>query len=143
MIDQLLRGPHHFEASEYESRMTLDQEAAEAGARLEPIRQSLRVMGAGLQQTSLSLGDAQSGQTLMGDRVIHIRQNVIDAEVAIISHQTTLEQLKKRVRVLRRDVSCPTPAIAWVVSLILIWIGLSQLAILRWGIGLWQRRRCR
>jgi len=76
----------------------------------------------------------------MGDHMIHLRQNVVDAGAAFNSHQTSLEQLKRRVRALRRNVSRPLRAVTWLVTLILIWIGLSQLAIVRWGIGLWQRR---
>jgi hypothetical protein len=143
VIDQLLRGLQRFGVGDYEPATPLDQAVAEAGAGLEPIPGSLRVMGAGLHQTGASLGDVQSGLALMGDQMMDIHENVVDAETAINSHQTTLEQLQRRVWALRRNVGRPIQAAAWAATLLLIWIGLSQLAILRWGVGLWQRRHPR
>jgi hypothetical protein len=141
VIDELMRGLQRFGVGDYEPDIPLDQAVAEAGAGLEPIPGSLRVMGAGLHQTGSSLEDVQSGLALMGDHMIGIRQNVVDAEAAIGSHRTTLGQLQTRVGALRRNVDRPIRAVTWAATLLLIWIGLSQLAIVRWGIGLWQRHR--
>lgn len=143
VIDQLLRGLQRFGIGNYEPEIPLDQAVVDAGAGLEPIPGSLRVMGAGLRQTGSSLEDVQSGLALMGNHMMGIRQNVVDGEAAISSHRTTLEQLDARVGALRRNVDRPIRTVTWAATLLLTWIGLSQLAIVRWGIGLWQRRHPR
>ncbi len=98
-------------------------------------------MGAGLRQTGDDLDDIQRGLTLMGDHMMGIRQNIVDAEAAVTSHRTTFAQLQTRVVTLRKAVDRPIRVVSWAASLLLVWIGLSQLAILRWGILLWQQDR--
>jgi hypothetical protein len=75
----------------------------------------------------------------MVDQVIGIRENLIEADRVISAHRTTIQQLRERVQSVRENVAQPIRAVAWGTTLLMIWIGLSQLAILRWGIGLWQR----
>jgi hypothetical protein len=140
VIDQLLRALQQFGLGDYDPEIPLDQAVAQAGAGLEPVPGSLRAMGAGLTQTSKSLEQVESGIGLMGDHMLGIRQNVVDADEAIGSHLSTLRQLQTRVAVVRRTVDRPIQLVAWGATLLLVWIGLSQLAILRWGISLWQRR---
>jgi hypothetical protein len=140
VIDQLLRALQQLGLGNYDPDLPLDRAVAEAAAGLEPVPTSLRAMGAGLYETGASLQQVQGGIRLMGDHVLGIRQNVVDAGAALSSHRSTLEQLQTRVGIARRAVDRPIQAVAWGATLLLIWIGLSQLAILRWGIGLWQRR---
>jgi len=42
---------------------------------------------------------------------------------------------------LRQNVAHPMRVVAWGVTLLLIWIGLSQLALIQWGISLWHRSK--
>jgi len=143
VIDQVLRGLQQFGVADYEPETPLDQAVAQAGAGLEPIPASLRVMGGGLRQTGASLEGVQGGLASMSEHMMGIRRNVGDAEVAISSHRSTLEELQTRVRMVRLGLDGPIRAVAWAGTLLLIWIGLSQLAVVRWGIGLWQRRPVR
>ncbi len=140
VIDQLLRSLQQLGVGGYDPNIPLDQAVAEAGAGLAPVPESLRAMGAGLLETSASLDDVQSGIALMGDHMLGIRQNVVDADAALSSHRSNLEQLQTRVGTARQNVGRPIQTVAWGATLLLIWIGLSQLAIVRWGVGLWQRR---
>jgi methyl-accepting chemotaxis protein len=140
VIDQLLRSLQQLGLGGYDPAVPLDQAVAEAGAGLAPVPESLRTMGAGLHQTSAGLDEVQSGIALMADHMMIIRQDVVDADVVLSSHRDNLQQLQTRVRNARRNVDRPIQTVAWGTTLLLIWIGLSQLAIVRWGIGLWQRR---
>lgn len=139
VIDQLLRGLQRFGVGNYDPEMPLDRAVAEATAGLRPVPRSLRTMGAGLHETSASLGEVQGGIELMGDYVMGIGQNVAQADVALSSHRTTLGELQTRVRTIRRNVDRPIRMVAWGATLLLIWIGLSQLAIVRWGVSVWRR----
>lgn len=140
VIDQLLRALQQLGLGDYDPEIPLDRAVAQAGTGLEPVPKSLRPMGTGLYETGASLERVQGGIALIGDHVLGIRENVVDAGVALSSHRTTLQQLGARVETTRRSVDRPIRAVAWGATLLLIWIGLSQPAILRWGIGLWQRR---
>ncbi|MFP3897654.1 MAG: hypothetical protein ACLFV5_12575, partial [Anaerolineales bacterium] len=141
MIDQVLRGLQRFGVGDYAPEVPLDQAVAETSAGLEPVPESLRLMGAGLRQTGDGLEDIQRGLVLMRYHMMDIRQNVVDAEAAVTSHRTALVQLQTRGSTLRGAVARPIRAVGWAASLLLVWIGLSQLAILHWGIRLWQQRR--
>ncbi|MGD2147820.1 MAG: hypothetical protein PVH41_14080 [Anaerolineae bacterium] len=140
VIDQILRALQQLGLGDYDPDIPLDRAVAQAAAGLEPVPKSLRTMGAGLYETGESLEQVQGGIALMGDHVLGIRTNVVDAGAALNSHRDTLEQLQTRVGAARENLDRPIQTAAWGATLLLIWIGLSQLAILRWGIGLWQRR---
>ena len=140
VIDQLLRGLQLLGVGTYDPEIPLDQAVSEAGAGLDPVPQSLRTMGTGLHETSASLKQVQDGIVLMGGYMREIRQNAIDADKALSSHRATLRELHTRVRGVRRGVDRTIRMVAWGATLLLIWIGLSQLAIIRWGVSLWQRR---
>jgi hypothetical protein len=140
VIDQLLRGLQLLGVGNYDPEMPLDQAVAQAGAGLDPVPESLRTMGAGLYETSASLEQVQEGIVLMGGYMKGIRQNAVDADAALSSHRTTLRELQTRVRAVRREVDITIRRVAWGATLVLIWIGLSQLAIVRWGVSLWQQR---
>lgn len=140
IIDQLLRGLQLFGVGNYDPEIPLDQAVAEAGAGLEPVPESLRTMGTGLHDTSASLEQVQDGIVLMGGYLKGIRQNAVEADAALSSHRGTLRELQTRVRAVRREVDRTIRMVAWGATLLLIWIGLSQLAIVRWGVSLWQRR---
>lgn len=140
IIDQLLRGLQLFGVGTYDPEIPLDQAVAEAGAGLAPVPESLRTMGTGLHDTSESLEQVQDGIVLMGSYLKGIRQNAVDADKALSSHRATLRELHARVRAVRREVDRTIRMVAWGATLLLIWIGLSQLAIVRWGVSLWQQR---
>jgi hypothetical protein len=139
VIDRLLRGLTQLGLGTYDPDIPLDQAVENAGTGLEPVPGSLRAMGAGLQQTSKNLEGVQRGFTLMIDQVIGIRESLIDADTVISAHRTTIHQLRERVQSVRENLAQPIRAVAWGTTLLLIWIGLSQLAIVRWGISLWER----
>ncbi len=140
VIDQLLRSLQQFGLGGYDPEIPLDQAVAEAGAGFASVPEGLRAMGAGLRQTSASLEGVQSGMALMGDHMVEIRKNVTHVDTALSDHRSNLQQLQVRVRTIRQNTNHPIQMVAWGTTLLLIWIGLSQLAIVRWGIGLWQRR---
>jgi hypothetical protein len=107
---------------------------------LDPVPQSLRTMGTGLYDTSASLEQVQDGIVLMGGYMKGIRQNAVEADAALSSHRATLRELQTQVRAIRREVDRTIRKVAWGATLLLIWIGLSQLAIVHWGVSLWQQR---
>ncbi|MGD2143601.1 MAG: hypothetical protein PVF54_03885 [Anaerolineae bacterium] len=141
VVDQLLRGLQRFGVGDYHPEIPLDQAVSEATAGLEPVPSGLRAMGAALYETSASLEGVQGGIVLMGDHIMGIRQNVVNGGAALSSHRANLRRLQTRVQIVRRNVDRPVRTAAWGSTLLLVWIGLSQLAIVRWGFSLWQRRR--
>ncbi|MEA3374985.1 MAG: hypothetical protein U9R72_02110 [Chloroflexota bacterium] len=140
-IDRILRALRVFGIGDYNPEMPLDQAVEETHAGLEPVPDGLRAMGNGLHEASASLEDVRGGLVLMGGHVVGIQENVVDADGALRSHRRTMRELQRRVAALRKDVDRPIKTVAWGATLLLIWIGLSQLAIVRWGIDLWANAR--
>jgi hypothetical protein len=140
VIDQMLRGLSLFGVGDYDPDVPLDQAIAEAGEGLEPVPDNLREMGDGLRQTSANLDEVGGGITLMGDHILDIRGNVSSADAVIGDYVGIVQELQERLKALRQDVSQPIRTVAWGVTLLLIWIGLSQLALIQWGISLWRRQ---
>ena len=60
------------------------------------------------------------------------------ANAAIGSHADVVYRLQDQVHALRGNVGQAVRAVAWGITLLLIWIGLSQLALIQWGISLWR-----
>jgi hypothetical protein len=140
VIDRLLASLQLLGIAGYEPAIPLDEAIAEAGLVLEPVPDSLRAIGAGLQQTNSSLEDVQDGIVLMGDQLVGIRQNMVEAEEVLDSHRNTTRELQGRLKHVDQTIDRPIQLLAWGATLLLVWIALSQLAILRWGVGLWQRQ---
>lgn len=134
VIDRLLYGLHRLGVGNYDPEIPLDQAVAQAGAGLEPVPGNLRTMAYGLEQTSESLYGVQGGLGLMGDYMLGLQDNVADADVAVVSHRQTMHELKERVELVRQNVEDPVRTAAWGVTVLLGWIGISQLAIVRWGV---------
>lgn len=139
LIDGMLQGLSRFGVADYRPAVPLDRAIAQAGEGLEPVPDSLREMGAGLQQTSANLESVQVGVSLMGDHILDIRENVTDAEEVLDSYTDTVQQLQERLKHLHQNIARPIRTVAWGATLLLAWIGLSQLALIQWGVGLWRR----
>ncbi len=140
VIDRLLASLQLLGIGDYEPGIPLDEAIAEAGVGLEPVPDSLRVIGAGLQQTNASLEDVQDGIVLMGDQLVGIRQNMVEAEDVLDGHRNNTKDLRNRLRRVDQTIDRPIQVLAWGATLLMVWIALSQLAILRWGASLWQRQ---
>jgi methyl-accepting chemotaxis protein len=139
VIDQMLRGLSQFGVGDYDPDVPLDRAIAEAGEGLGPVPDSLREMGDGLRQTSASLDEVQDGIMLMGDHILDIRGNVSSADTVIGDYVELVQELQERLDALRQVLGQPIRTAAWGVTLLLVWIGLSQLALIQWGISLWRR----
>lgn len=138
VIDVTLRGLSRFGVGSYDPEVPLDQAVATMAADLKPVPGGLRQMGAGLRQTSASLHSVQGGVALMGDHISEIGSDIDDANMIISSQTDVVQELQERVHTLRENASQPIRVVAWGMTLLLIWIGLSQLALIQWGISLWR-----
>lgn len=134
VIDRLLYGLHQLGVGSYDPEIPLDQAVAQAGTGLEPVPDNLRSMAYGLEQTGESLERVQGGLGLMGDHMLVLQENVLDADVAVASHRSTMHELQDRVGRVRENVEGPIRTAAWGATILLAWIALSQLAIVRWGV---------
>ena len=140
VIDQLLRSFQQLGVGTYDPDVPLDEAVAQAGAGLRGVPDSLRALGAGLRLTSDSLDDVQAGIELMSEQMTVIRGNVTEADQSVDSLSETLQEVDVRVDAVRANLDRPIRLVASGATLLLIWIALSQLAIIRWGVGLWQGR---
>ena len=137
VIDRLLRSLQEFGIGQYNPAVPLDEAVAQAQSGLTVVPSSLRTMGDGLRETSAGLDDVQQGILEMGNHVLGLRENVDDADVAVDDFRTTLRELRSRLQSLQQNVDRPIRTVAWGATLLLIWVAVTQLAIIRWGVSLW------
>lgn len=142
VIDQFLYGLHRLGIGSYNPEISMDQAVAQAALGLEPVPNNLRTMSDGLELTGENLSSVRVGIGLMGDHMLGLQENVIDADAAVSSHRNTMQQVRSRVVRVRHNVHGPIRAVAWGVTILLVWIGLSQLALVRWGVRIWPRSLC-
>jgi methyl-accepting chemotaxis protein len=141
VIDRMMRGLSLFGVGDYDPEVPLDRAVATMGAGLEPLPDDLRQMGDGLRQAGSSLEGVQDSIARMADHILEIRSDVSGANTAIGSHSGIVQRLQERVHALRENVDQPIRTVAWGATLLLIWIGLSQLALIQWGISLQAREK--
>jgi methyl-accepting chemotaxis protein len=139
VVDRMMRGLSLFGVGDYDPDVPLDQAVATMGAGLEPVPGDLRQMGNDLRQAGSSLEGVQDSITRMGDHILDIGKDVSSANAVIGSYTEIVRRLQARMRALRENIGQSIRAVAWGATLLLIWIGLSQLALIQWGIGLWSR----
>ena len=141
VIDRTMRGLSTLGVGDYDPDVPLEQAIAAASKELDPVPDGLRQMGDGLHETSDHLQSVQGGVNLMGEHILEIGKDVDSANAVISSQTDVVQALQEKVAKLRQNVAHPMRVVAWGVTLLLIWIGLSQLALIQWGISLWHRSK--
>ncbi len=142
VIDQFLYSLQLLGIGSYNPDMPMDQAVAEAALGLQPVPENLRTMAQGLELTGENLSSVRVGLGLMGDHMLGLQENVLDADTAVSSHRHTMQEVRSRVVLVRQNVRGPIRAVAWGATILLVWIGLSQLALVRWGVRIWPTRSC-
>lgn len=140
VVDQTLRGLSLLGLAAYDPDVPLDQAVAATGEGLGPVPGNLREVGEGLRRTSASLDRVQDDIAGMGDHILDIREDVTSANVVIRGYVDIVQRLQERVQALRQGVGESLRVVAWGATLLLAWIGLSQLALIQWGVSLWRSR---
>ena len=97
---------------------------------------SLRQVGSSLRGTAANLEGMRGGVVQTGNRLLDIQENVLSARANVAGYVTLVRRWQEQVRVLRRSADRAIKTVAWAATLLLTWIGLSQLAIVQWGISL-------
>jgi ABC-type transporter Mla subunit MlaD len=139
LIDQLLRSLNQFGVGNYDPQVPLDRAVAMASQELNTIPDGLRAMAVGLTRTNANLKGVQDGVLSMADHIVNINGNVSDADEIVATHRETMRRFREQLETLRRNLDRSVRVVAWGLTLLLIWVGLSQLAIVQWGLGLWRR----
>jgi len=136
VIDRTMRGLTELGIADYDPDVPLDRAIATAGEELEPVPGGLRQMGDGLRQMGTSLQSVQTGIIKMGDHILEIGRDVGGASAIVGSQTDVVRRLQEQADTLRQNMDQSIRVAAWGVTLLLVWIGLSQLALIQWGISL-------
>lgn len=139
-MDQTLRGISRLGLANYAPAVPLDQAIADVRESLEPVPADLRRMGVSLRQVNADLNRVQESVEQMGGHVSGLSGHVGGAAATLGDHIRSLNQLQQQMETLRQNAGRPIRLLAWGGTLLLAWIGLSQLAVIQWGISLWQKR---
>jgi len=140
-IDQVLTSLSMLGLAQYAPEVPLGQAVADVGDSLEGVPEQLRALSAGLEQTEASLGGVQESVDVIAGQLVGIQQNLGGAHVALSGYGAVFRTLHDQLVTLRANVAQPIRTVAWAFTVLLLWIGISQLAILQWGAGLLGSRR--
>ena len=145
MADDVLRGLSLLGVGGYDPSAPLSQSIARIRKGLDPVPDSLRQVGSSLRGTAANLEGMRGGVVQTGNRLLDIQENVLSARANVAGYVTLVRRWQQQVRVLRRSADRAIKTVAWAATLLLTWIGLSQLAIVQWGISLmgWGGKKAR
>lgn len=141
VVDRILSALNALGLVQYAPEVPLDQAVAEVAASLGSTPDDLRALGASLQETEESLVGVQYSVMQMSEQLLAIGTNVNRASVAIASYEDVLGRLREQVVNLKSNMHRLIRTIAWGVTILLVWVGISQFALIQWGVSLMRRDR--
>jgi methyl-accepting chemotaxis protein len=129
----------------YNSKTSLSSALEEVSKSLDPIPVSLTSMNESLKNTSNSLSEIHIRFTEIASGIREIKTSLEKAQGLISQYLTVVGQLKQQVTLARENLPGTLIGITWVLTIVLIWLGLTQVGLFAqglemMGIPLYQQR---
>ncbi len=140
-IDRMLVSLSVLGVAQYAPEVPLDQAVAGVGASLEGMPEDFRALSSGLEQTQASLSGVQESISVIAEQLIGVQQNLSGAHVALSGYGAVFSTLHDQLVSARANVAQSIRTVAWAFTVLLLWIGISQLALIQWGASLLGRHR--
>lgn len=137
-VDRTLRALSRFGLTEYDPDVPLDQAISGVREELKPVPEELRGVGDGLHRVDSDLGKVQSSVAVMADHILGIRDQVDNISAIVGDQAGVVRGLDEWAGALRENLRRPLRLLTWGATLLLGWMGLSQLALVHWGISFWR-----
>lgn len=120
----------------YDPQVPLQESLGEVSASLEGIPQSLLDMEENLGQSQGNLILIQAEFNIMARHVEQINKSLTNAEIIVVEYQKVVSELQDRTSNLENDIPQRINNLVWWLTIILIWLAITQLGVLLQGITL-------
>ena len=100
---------------------------------LDPISESLTSMEGSLTSTKDNLGEIENSFTDISGSLSGIKTSLSDAKEVTDQYLTVLEDLREQVEGSKKRLPATLDAIAWFITIALVWLALTQLGLLMQG----------
>ena len=100
---------------------------------LDPISDSLTSMEGSLSSTKDNLGEIENSFTDISGSLSGIKTSLSDAKEVTDQYLTVLEDLREQVEGSKKKLPATLDAVAWFITIALVWLALTQLGLLMQG----------
>ena len=100
---------------------------------LDPISESLTSMEGSLSSTKDNLGEIEGSFSDISGSLSGIKTSLSDAKEVTDQYLTVLEDLREQVEGSKKKLPATLDAIAWFITIALVWLALTQLGLLMQG----------
>lgn len=123
----------------YTPENTLGNALAQISLSLDPLPQTFDTLSDNMQVASASLQVLQGDSVQIAEQIGELSTNLTEAQTILSNYQTSLTQLKTQLHDIKTDLPRAITNGAWALTLIILWIGITQIGLLTQGLD-WTRK---
>jgi septation ring formation regulator EzrA len=118
----------------YDTQTPLAGALKEVSASLDPIAESLSSMDQSLQDSSTNLANIEKQFVQIAADLKAINKSVAEAETITAQYLKVVAALQDRVNNARNKLPATLNGLAWFITIVLIWLGLTQIGLMMQGL---------
>ena len=120
---------------QYQPTIPLNVALGEVSSSLDNLSPSFSTIENSLKKTDLDLMSLQVEVTVIGNEIAQFKQNLADAKEIVTQYQLLVESFQKQTETAHTALPGWVTLATWVVTLILIWLGVTQVSVFmqNWG----------
>jgi len=134
IIDAVLRVLTFFNPSIYNPRVPLNLALGEVSQSLAGLPKSFSGMEVSLKSTQANLGTIQTQIEVMAADIRHINESLEASRKVITQYQGLVARAEKRVIDFKQRAPAVVTTLAWALSFLLFWLGVSQTGLVLRGL---------
>ncbi len=136
IIDTVLRALTIFNRSAYDPEVPLHESLREVSESLNDIPESLATMETSLNSTYDNLEVMQADISLIAEDIAAINEGLEEGKNVIKQYQELISEVQTRIDSFQSRLPSIVETLAWVLTFILIWLGIAQIGLLTQGLAL-------
>lgn len=138
IIDTVLRALTIFNRSAYDPEVPLHEALGEVSEGLNDIPDSLTTMEDSLDTTYNNLEVMQAEISLIAEDIAAINKGLDEGKKVIEQYQELIADMQTRIESFQSRLPSIVETFAWVLTFILIWLGIAQVGLLTQGITMFR-----
>lgn len=125
-----------FPGGKYEPQVTLKDSLGKVADNIEGFRQPLEDMQKSLKSTRTNLEGVEGGSAQVSTDLKSVANDLTDAGQTLSESQKKLEDLSHQLKLLEQKIPVWMVSLTWVLTFLLVWVGLAQIGWLIYAISL-------
>ncbi|MCK5430014.1 MAG: hypothetical protein KAI94_11115 [Anaerolineales bacterium] len=138
IIDTVLKALTIFNRSAYEPQVPLHEALSEVSDGLNDIPESLGTMENSLTTTYDNLEVMQAEISLIAEDIGAINEGLEEGKKVIEQYQELIADMQTRIDRLQSRLPSLVNMLAWVLTFILVWLGITQIGLLGQGVAMFR-----